>query len=124
MGSILEICINQSESFLELESESKRCEISGLVDSENPHVLAFEFGASNDVSDGELGIDGYSLYRGNHSTGGGGPGKGVALYIKNTLNHSACPSFDNVGFDCSSWCTVLLMDGKRLLIGVVYRSPE
>ena len=48
----------------------------------------------------------------------------MALYIKNTLNHSACPIFDAVSFDCSTWCTVLLSNSKRLLVGVVYRSPN
>ena len=104
---------------------NKRSEICDLVDSQQPHILALtEFGAARDVSDGELGIEGYSIYRGNQSNGTGGPGKGVAIYVKNTLNHSACPVFDNVTFDCSSWCTVLLADRKRLLVGVVYRSPN
>ena len=104
---------------------NKQSEISGLIDSQNPHILALtEFGAASDVNDGELGIEGYSLYRGNHSSGGGGLGKGVALYVKNDLNHSACPVFDDAGFDCSTWCTVLLTDGKKLLVGVVYRSPN
>ena len=104
---------------------NKRSELCSLIDSENPHVLTLtEFGASTNVSDGELGIDGFSLYRGDHSSGGGGLGKGAAIYIKNSLNHSACPSFDENEFDCSAWCTVLLSDGKRLLIGVIYRSPN
>ena len=103
---------------------NKRSEISALVDSQNPHILALtEFGASENVGDGELGIESYSLYRGNHSNGGGGPGKGVGLYVKDTLNHSACPVFDKVTFD-STWCTILLSDSKRLLVGVVYRSPN
>ena len=106
---------------------NKRSEISGLIDSQNPHILALtEFGASAGVSDGELGIEGYSLYRGDHSSGGGGLGKGAALYIKDTLNHSACPMFDKVEFDCSSWSTIRLSDNKWLLVGVVYSpsSPE
>ena len=104
---------------------NKRSEICSLIDSENPQILSLtEFGASANVSDGELGIDGYSLYRGNHTSGGGGLGKGVALYIKNSLNHSACPLLDKTEFNCSVWCTVLLSDGKKLLIGVVYRSPN
>ena len=104
---------------------NKRSEIHDLVTDQQPHILALtEFGAAKDVNDGELGIEGYSVYRGNHSDGGGGLGKGVALYIKNTLNHSACPLFDAVSFDCSSWSTILLSDSKRLLVGVVYRSPN
>ena len=104
---------------------NKRSEICQLVDSEKPHILALtEFGAASNVDDGELGIDGYSIYRGNHSSGSGGLGKGVAIYIHDTLNHSACPLFDSVAFDCSVWITVLLSDNKKLLLGTVYRSPN
>ena len=104
---------------------NKRSEVCDLIDSQKPHILALtEFGASADINDGELGIEGYSLYRGNHSSGGGGLGKGAALYVKDNLNHSACPSLDNVAFDCSTWSTILLAGGKRLLVGVVYRSPN
>ena len=57
-----------------------------LVDEQKPHVLALtEFGASGLVTDSELGIEGYTLYRNDHSDGKGGPGKGAALYVKNTL---------------------------------------
>ena len=104
---------------------NKRSEIIALVDSQSPDILALtEFGAASSVGDGELGINDYSLYRGNHSSGGGGLGKGVALYVKDTLNHSACLALESVEFDCSTWCSVLLSDGKRLLIGVIYRSPN
>ena len=65
---------------------NKRSEVSGLIDEQNPHVLALtEFGAASCVSDGELGIEGYALYRGNHSSGDGGLGKGAALYVKKSL---------------------------------------
>ena len=104
---------------------NKHSEINDLVDSKKPHVLALtEFGASGMVNDSELGIEGYSLYRGNHSKRNGGPGRGAALYISNTLNHSACPLFDEVAFDCSAWSIVRLTSNKTLLVGVVYRSPS
>ena len=104
---------------------NKGSEISALVDEQKPHVLALtEFGAGSDVKDGELGIDGYTLYRGNHSSGRGGLGKGAAIYVADTLNHSACPKFDNLGFDCAAWITVKLSNRKTLLVGVVYRSPN
>ena len=74
---------------------NKGSEISGMVDEQKPHFLALtEFGAGTTVNDGELGIEGYSLYRGNHSSGNGGLGKGVAVYVADTLNHSACPRFE------------------------------
>ena len=35
-----------------------------LIDAQKPHVLALtEFGASDAISDSELGIDDYTLYR-------------------------------------------------------------
>ena len=104
---------------------NKRSEINDLVDAEKPHVLALtEFGASGAVMDSELGIEGYSLYRGNHSDGKGGLGRGTALYISNSLNHSACPLFDDVEFDCSAWSVIKLTSNNLLLVGVVYRSPN
>ena len=104
---------------------NKRSEVCQLIDSEKPHILALtEFGAAASVDDGELGIEGYSIYRGNHSSGGGGLGKGVAIYVQDTLNHSTCPMFDDSTFDCSAWSTILLSDNKKLLLGVIYRSPN
>ena len=104
---------------------NKGSEVSGLIDEQKPHILALtEFGAGSEVLDGELGIKGYTLYRGNHSSGGGGLGKGVAIYVTDTLNHSVCPKFDDLAFDCSTWVTVKLSNRKTLLIGVVYRSPN
>ena len=61
---------------------NKRSEINDLIDSSKPHILALtEFGASAAVMDSELGVEGYSLYGGNHSDGNGGLGRGAALYI-------------------------------------------
>lgn len=104
---------------------NKGSEISSLIDEQKPHILALtEFGAGNDITDGELGISGYTLYRGNHSSGGGGLGKGAAVYVSDALNHSACPNLDVEGFDCSTWIMVKLSNRKNLLIGVIYRSPN
>ena len=90
---------------------NKRSEISDFIELNKPHILALtEFGAPTSVNDGELGIDGYTLYRGDHSDGSGGPGKGAALYIQNSLNHAAIPEFDNLAFDCSAWSVVKLAD--------------
>ena len=104
---------------------NKRSEITELIDEQKPHILALtEYGAASTVTDGELGVANYTLYRGDHSSGNGGPGRGTALYIHNSLNHSGCPALEDVAFDCSAWSTVKLSNSKILLIGVVYRSPS
>ena len=103
---------------------NKKSDISELISMKKPQILALtEFGAASSIGDGELGISGYTLYRGDHSSGGGGPGKGAALYIDNALNHSACPKLDDE-FDCSAWSIVKLENNRQLLAGVVYRSPN
>lgn len=62
---------------------NKGSEISSLIDEQKPHILALtEFGAGSGVTDGELSIDGYTLYRCNHSSGERGLGKGAAIYVK------------------------------------------
>ena len=104
---------------------NKKGEVVNLIDAQAPHVLALtEFGASSAIMDNELGIEGYTLYRKNHSDGSGGPGKGAALYVKNSLNHSAAPAMDGFVFDCSAWSIIKLENNKALLVGVVYRSPN
>jgi hypothetical protein len=96
-----------------------------LIEAQKPHVLALtEFGASNAMEEGELGIEGYTLYRRNHSDGKGGPGKGVAMYVSNQLDHSAAPTLERVDFNCSAWSNIKLAENKTLLVGVVYRSPN
>ena len=104
---------------------NKRSEIMSLIDAQKPHILALtEFGASDSIDEGELGIEGYTLYRKNHSDGMGGPGKGVALYVSNQLNHSASPTMERVDFDCSAWSSIRLAGNRTLLVGAVYRSPS
>ena len=104
---------------------NKRSEIMSLIDAQKPHILALtEFGASDLIDEGELGIEGYTLYRKNHSDGMGGPGKGVALYVSNQLNHSASPTMERVDFDCSAWSSIRLAGNRTLLVGAVYRSPS
>ena len=104
---------------------NKKSEIHDFIDAHNPHVLALtEFGAATSVKDNELGIEGYTLYQGDHSDGKGGLGRGVGMYVHDSLNHSACPMLENGSFDCSTWSVIKLRDNKSLLLGAVYRSPN
>ena len=104
---------------------NKRSEVVNLIETQKPDILALtELGASRAVTDGELGIEGYTLYRKNHTDGSGGPGKGVALYVKNSLNHTSSPVMEELEFDCAAWSTIKLAENQSLLVGAVYRSPN
>ena len=94
---------------------NKRSEITDLIKDEIPHNLALtEFGAATAVTDDELGVNDYTLYRGDHLSGNGGPGRGAAIYIHNSLNHSGCSTLENLPFDCSAWSIVKLSNDKLL----------
>jgi hypothetical protein len=106
-------------------SINKKSEIYDLIECENPMILALtEFGASSIIDNNELGIPGYSLYRGDHSSGEGGPGRGTALYIHDSLNHSACLAMERFRFDCMTWSQIKINNRDTLLFGVIYRSPN
>ena len=66
---------------------NKKSEVVNLIDAQQPHTLALtEFGASDAIMDNELGIEGYTLYRNNHSDGSGGPGRGAAILSFMVMN--------------------------------------
>ena len=61
---------------------NKRDEVLELIHKHRPDVLALtEFGAGEEVQNGEINITGYTLYRKDHSDGKGGPGRGTVMYI-------------------------------------------
>lgn len=104
---------------------NKKSEVVNLIDTQKPHILALtEFGASDAIRDDELGVEGYTLYRKNHSDGSGRPKRGAALYVKNLLNHLTAPAMDGMEFNCATWCIIKLTGNKSLLFGIVYRSPS
>ena len=104
---------------------NKKGEIRELIDNHSPLVIGLtEFGAPSHIKDGELNTPDYSLYRGDHSSGEGGLGKGTALYVHDSLNHSACPSMEETNFDCTAWCQIRTCDDDIILVGVIYRSPN
>ena len=99
-----------------------------LLNCKKPDICGItEFGAGNNVSDAEIAIPGYALYRKNHKSGSGGPGKGVAIYIRNTLYHSTCldmHSIDDESFEVAVWIRVKLSTEMSLVVGNCYRSPS
>ena len=84
-----------TESFNELiivhtncqSAMNKKSEVRDLISVDKPHVLALtEFGAASSVKDDELGMDGCTLYRGNHSDGKGGLGRDVCAQLPQSLS--------------------------------------
>ena len=107
---------------------NKLCELSNLMNEKRPDVCCItEFGAGENVLDSEITIAGYTIYRKNHESGTGGPGKGLAIYVKDTLFHSCClemTSLNTNTFDCAIWVRIKLSAKSSIVVGNVYRSPS
>ena len=66
--------------FKRKEHSKQRNELSNMVEDIDPHIIGItEYWATPDISDAELGMTGYAMFRKNRL---GQRGGGVILYIK------------------------------------------
>ena len=96
----------------------KKTELNIMVDDIKPHIIGItEPWANNDITDAELGLEGYVMFRKDRM---GRRGGGVLLYIKETI-----PAYEvhlQEEADCNEalWCN-LVTGHTTVTIGVVYR---
>jgi len=79
--------------------------------------------ATEEISDAELAINGYTLLRNDRKKGNCTKGGGVALYVKDTFNPQVCHKLTNSNFEDSIWCSINCCD-ETLLVGACYRSTS
>ena len=109
------VCLN-SRSII-----NKKSELNIMVDDIKPHIIGItESWANNDITDAELGLEGYVMFRKDRI---GKRGGGVLLYIKETI-----PAYEvqlQEEADCKEalWCN-LVTGHTKITIGVVYRCPN
>ena len=102
---------------------NKKTELNILVDDIKPHIILIgitESWANNDITDAELGLEGYVMFRKDRM---GRRGGGVLLYIRETI-----PAYEvqlQEEADCKEalWCN-LVTGHTTVTIGVVYRCPN
>ena len=100
---------------------NKKNELNIMVDDIKPHIIGItESWANSDITDAELGLEGYVMFRKDII---GRRGGGVLLYIKETI-----PAYEvqlKEEADCTEaiWCK-LVTGHTTVTIGVVYRCPN
>ena len=100
---------------------NKKTELNIMVDDIKPHIIGItETWANNDITDAELGLEGYVMFRKDRM---GRRGGGVLLYIKESI-----PAYEvqlQEEADCKEalWCN-LVTGHTTVTIGVVYRCPN
>ena len=79
-----------------------------------------KMGKSTDITEEELHIDNYNLFRSNVKESS----RGVAIYVKDTLSSSINLDLTDHLFSESVWVNIHINNKDNFLIGGVYRSPQ
>ena len=92
-----------------------------MVDDIDPHIIGItESWANIDITDAELGLTGYVMFRKDRI---GRRGGGVILYVKESIQAYEIKLEREADCDEAVWCKKF--SGKpQLIIGLVYRSPN
>ena len=92
-----------------------------MVDDIKPHIIGItESWANNDITNAELGLEGYVMFRKDRI---GRRGGGVLLYIKDTIPAYEVQLQEEADCNEAIWCN-LVTRHTAVIIGVVYRCPN
>ena len=100
---------------------NKKNELDIMVDEIKPHIIGItESCANNDITDAELGLEGYVMFRKDRMGRRGGR---VLLYIKETIPAYEVQLQEEADCNEAIWCK-LVTGHTTVTIGVVYRCPN
>ena len=100
---------------------NKKNELNIMVDDIKPHIIGItESWAHKDITDAELGLESYVMFRKDRI---GKKGGGVLLYIKDTIPAYEVQLQDEADCNEAIWCN-LVTGHTTVTIGVVYRCPN
>ena len=100
---------------------NKKTEQNIMVDDIKPHIIGItESWANNDITNAELGLEGYVMFRKDRI---GRRGGGVLLYIKDTIPAYEVQLKEEADCNDAIWCN-LVTGHTTVIIGVVYRCPN
>ena len=100
---------------------NKKTELNIMVNDIKPHIIGItESWANNDITNAELGLEGYVMFRKDRI---GRRGGGVLLYIKDTIPAYEVQLHEEADCNDAIWCN-LVTGHTAVIIGVVYRCPN
>ena len=96
---------------------NKKTELNIMVEDIDPHIIGItESWANTDITDAELGLTGYVMFRRDQI---GRRGGGVTLYVKESIQADEIKLEREAGYDEAVWCKIVSGNSK-LTIGLVY----
>ena len=100
---------------------NKKNELNIMVDDIKAHIIGItESWANKDITNAELGLEGYVMFRKDRI---GRRGGGVLLYIKDTIPAYEVQLQEEADCNEAIWCN-LVTGHTAVIIGVVYRCPN
>ena len=100
---------------------NKKSELNIMVNDSDPHIIGItESWANRDITDAELGLEGYVMFRKDRM---GRRGGGVLLYVKDTIPAYEIQLREEADCEEAIWCK-LVTGHKTVTMGVVYRCPN
>ena len=97
-------------------------ELTSLANSLKPKIIAItETWCKESFGDAEICLQNYILYRCDrcYTTGGG-----VLLYVHDSLQSVSCTPLNDLNINKTVWCTIQLRNNDKMVVGIVYRSPN
>ena len=99
----------------------KKTELNIMVDDIKPNIIGItESWANNDITDAELGLEGYAMFRKDRI---GRRGGGVLIYINETIPAYEVQLKEETDCNEAIWCK-LVTGHTTVTIGVVYRCTN
>ena len=100
---------------------NKRNELNIMVEDNDPHIIGItESWATPDISDAEIGMTGYVMFRKDRI---GRRGGGIILYIKESIQAYEIKLEKEAECEEAVWCNIVTRN-STLTVGLVYRSPN
>ena len=103
----------------------KMDEFKNLVKEKRPHIIGItESWGKQDIGDAMFQLEGYNMYRNDREDKNYKCGGGTLLYVNKQLGQRECKPFNCKAFESNTWCWVTPKQGKKVLVGCIYRSTS
>ena len=103
----------------------KMDELRNLVKDHKPDVIGVTETWGNDqIGEATFQIEGYNIYRNDREDKTYKFGGGTLLYVNKKLGQRECKPFNCKSFESNTWCWITPKQGKKVLVGCIYRSTS
>lgn len=101
---------------------NKVAELQNYIDRHRSLIIGItETWCTSCISDTELNLYDYNLFCFDRMDG---QGDGVMLYVHSSLHADICDPLTGLHIEDSVWCIVTGSGCTKILVGVIYRSPQ